>query len=94
MRLTLTDSSWLEFGEYVRLSAAGQILVMTYSYHWADTNNQLIRRWDNTPHFPNLPNFPHHIHDGQTGQVIAGKATNISDVLDEIVQRLGPSSSP
>ena len=60
----------------------------------ADTNNQLIRRWDNTPHFPNLPNFPHHIHDGQTGQVIAGKATNIIDVLDEIAQRLGQSSSP
>lgn len=90
VRLTLNDGSWLEFGEYVQLSATGQILVMTYSYHWADANNQLIRRWDNTPHFPKLSNFPHHIHDGQTGQVIAGKATNIVEVLDEIAQRLRP----
>lgn len=63
-RLTLVDDSWLEFSEYVQRTASGQIEVITYSYHWADSDGNLIRRWDNTPHFPSLPNFPHHIHYG------------------------------
>jgi hypothetical protein len=33
-------------------SPTGEIVVITYSYHWADTNNQLIKRWDNTPEVP------------------------------------------
>jgi hypothetical protein len=37
--------------------------VSTYSYQWAEADNQLIKRWDNTPHFPDLTGFPDHIHD-------------------------------
>jgi len=62
-RVQLINQSRLEFSEYIQLSSTGQIQVVTYSYHWANERNQLIRRWDNTPHFPELPNFPHHIHD-------------------------------
>jgi hypothetical protein len=58
-----------------------------YSYHWTDTNNQLITRWDNTPHFPDLPGFPDHIHDGATGQVTPGQPMSIFTVLDEIAGR-------
>jgi hypothetical protein len=48
-RLELADSSQLEFSEYMQRSPTGAISVITYSYHWADANNQLIKRWDNTP---------------------------------------------
>ena len=51
VQLMLADGSHLEFSEYMQRSPAGEIAVITYSYHWADTNNQLIKRWDNTPHF-------------------------------------------
>jgi hypothetical protein len=70
-------------------SAAGEIVVITYSYHWADANNQLITRWDNTPHFPGLPGFPHPIHDGATGEVTAGQSMSIFTVLDTIAGQSG-----
>jgi Family of unknown function (DUF6516) len=86
-RLELADTSQLEFSEYMQRSPTGEIVVITYSYHWADTNNQLIKRWDNTPHFPDLPGFPDHIHDGATDQVKTGQSMSIFSVLDEIAGR-------
>jgi hypothetical protein len=86
-RLTLVDGSQLEFSEYMQRSPAGEIAVLTYSYHWADAANQLITRWDNTPHFPDLPGFPDHIHDGVTGEVTPGQPMSIFTVLDAIAGR-------
>ena len=86
-RLMLADGSQLEFAEYMQRSSAGEIVVITYSYHWADAHNQLITRWDNTPHFPELSGFPDHIHDGATGQVTPGQPMSIFTVLDAIAGR-------
>jgi hypothetical protein len=86
-RLDLADGSQLEFSEYMQRSPAGEIAVITYSYHWAAADNQLIKRWDNTPHFPDLSGFPDHIHDGATGQVTSGQPMSIFTVLDEIAGR-------
>jgi hypothetical protein len=86
-RLALANGSQLEFSEYVQQSSAGEIVVITYSYHWTDANNQLITRWDNTPHFPDLPGFPDHMHDGATGEVTTGQPMSIFTVLDEIAGR-------
>ena len=83
-RLALADGSQLEFSEYMQRSSAGEIVVITYSYHWTDTNNRLITRWDNTPHFPELPGFPDHKHDGATGEVTTGQPMSIFTVLDAI----------
>jgi hypothetical protein len=88
-RLTLTDESWLEFSEYIQRGGDGQIAVVTYSYHWANACGHLIRRWDNTPHFPELSNFPHHIHEGDAGAVIPGKPVSIFAVLDEVAAVCG-----
>ena len=86
-RLELADGSQLEFSEYMQRSPAGEIAAITYSYHWADANNQLLTRWDNTPHFPDLPGFPDHIHDGATGQVTTGQPMSLFAVLDAIAGR-------
>ena len=86
-RLALADGSQLEFSEYMQRSSNGAIVVIIYSYHWADANHELIARWDNTPHFPDLPGFPDHIHDGVTGQVTPGHPMSICTVLDEIAGR-------
>ena len=86
-RLALADGSQLEFSEYMQRSSDGTIVVITYSYHWADANHELIARWDNTPHFPDLPGFPDHIHDGVTGEVTPGQPMSIFTVLDEIAGR-------
>jgi Family of unknown function (DUF6516) len=77
MAVILADGSHLEFSEYMQCSPTGEIAVITYSYHWADADDRLITRWDNTPHFPNLPGFPDHIHDGATGEVTPGQPMNI-----------------
>ncbi len=87
-RLELIDGSMLEFSEYFRLTSDGNIEVLTYSYHWADENENLIRRWDNTPHYPELSGFPHHIHDGVSGTVLPGEPLSIFQVLDDIAKRL------
>lgn len=83
-RLRLADHSILEFAEYVHRLPNDEIQVVTYSYHWGNQDGQLIRRWDNTPHFPDLPGFPHHIHDGSTGSVNVGSPINLFQVLDYI----------
>lgn len=86
--VVFADRSQLEFSEYVQHAPNGQIEVVTYSYHWTSQENHLIRRWDNTPHFPGLPGFPHHIHDGADNSVVPGRALNILDVLTEIFDRI------
>ena len=88
VRLRLADHSLLEFSEYVQRTPDDEIHVITYSYHWADEDGNLIRRWDNTPHFPDLPGFPHHIHDGATSAVTAGAPIDIFQVLKSIGQSL------
>jgi Family of unknown function (DUF6516) len=92
VRVVLSDAGMLEFSEYVQRSPSHGITVITYSYHWADPQGNLLRRWDNTPHFPDLPGFPHHLHDGATNTVYPGVPINIFAVLGQIQQQLGRSS--
>lgn len=93
VRMTLVDVSLLEFSEYVQHLPNRGTFVITYSYHWADSQGNLIRRWDNTPHFPNLSGFPHHIHDGITNTVSSGAPIDIFAVIGEITQQFNNSSS-
>jgi hypothetical protein len=86
VRVVLSDASLLEFSEYVQRSPSDEIAVITYSYHWADPQGNLLRRWDNTPHFPDLPGFPHHVHDGATNTVYSGQPIDIFAVLEHIKQ--------
>jgi hypothetical protein len=87
-RLELIDGSTLEFSEYIQRQPDGEIEVVTYSYHWSDSQGDLIRRWDNTPHFPGLPGFPHHIHEGSSDTVVPGEPIDIFAVLDRIASIL------
>jgi len=93
VRASLVDTSLLEFSEYVQRLPNRGIVVTTYSYHWADSQGQLIRRWDNTPHFPNLSGFPHHIHDGTTNTVLPGAPIDIFVVIGHITHHFNSSSS-
>ena len=92
-RLKITGDSQLEFSEYAQSQPGDKMEVVTYSYHWADAQGNLIRRWDNTPHFPYLPNFPHHIHEGSEAAVVPGQPMSLFAVLDEIARRLSPESN-
>ena len=61
-----------------------QIEYIDYRYHFQDAQNNLIFRYDSTPHFPTLPSFPHHKH--LPDQVIACKKPHIAEVLKEAIE--------
>lgn len=52
-----------------------------YRYHFQGKDNEIIFRYDNTPHFPDLETFPNHKHH-PTG-VDASEAPAILKVIDE-----------
>jgi len=55
-----------------------QISQIDYRYHFQDEKNELILRYDSTPHFPS---FPHHKH--LPNAVIAADKPDIVQVLQE-----------
>jgi len=77
-RIIFVDGSKLEFREYV---STRPFKKYTYSYHY-HKNEQLLFRYDNTPHHPKLSSFPHHKHIGT--EVIESSEPTLGDVLHEI----------
>ncbi|AFZ51092.1 toxin TumE [Dactylococcopsis salina] len=68
------------------LVVEGQITYLDYRYHFQDGENQLIFRYDSTPHFPDLETFPDHKH--LKDRVIASQKPDLSDVLQEVARFL------
>ena len=60
-----------------------QITAIDYRYHFQDGQNNLIFRYDNTPHFPNLSSFPHHKH--LVDRVISCSQPNIAMVIQDAI---------
>ncbi len=60
-----------------------QITVIDYRYHFQDGQNNLIFRYDNTPHFPNLSSFPHHKHIAS--QVISCNQPSLETVIQDAI---------
>lgn len=87
-RIYFEDSSMLDFSVYLIPAEHDAIELVSYRYHWQAKNEKLIKRWDNTPHFPRLPNAPHHIHSGENEEVTAGKAIHVFEILDIIKTQL------
>ncbi|MCP4347910.1 MAG: hypothetical protein GY795_20600 [Desulfobacterales bacterium] len=57
-----------------------------YTYHYADSVDRLIFRYDNTGHHRKLglPTWPHHKHEGSETNVTASEAPELDKVLQEI----------
>ncbi len=64
-----------------------QITAIDYRYHFQDGQNNLVFRYDNTPHFPNLSSFPHHKH--LVDRVIACGQPNIAMVIQDAIAFIG-----
>lgn len=80
IRIRFTNGCLLEINEAV--VAENQILqTLGYRYHLQDGQNNLIFRYDDTPHFPHLPTFPHHKHE--PAQIIAAPKPAVFQVLQE-----------
>ena len=63
-----------------------QVMAIDYRYHFQDEQNNLIFRYDNTPHFPDLPSFPHHKH--LPNRVISCQQPNITLVMQDVMEFL------
>jgi hypothetical protein len=61
IRVRFLSGHLLEVNEAIVIEA-DQIKHLDYRYHIQDQQNNLIFRYDNTPHFPDLKSFPHHKH--------------------------------
>ena len=61
-----------------------QLERFNYRYHFQDRQNNLIFRYDNTPHFSDLENFPHHKH--LSDNIISPQEPSVLEVIEEVVK--------
>lgn len=80
LRLRFKGKYLLAISEALQI-VDGQIMQIDYRYHFQDENNQVIFRYDSTPHFPDLPTFPHHKH--LPDMVISTEKPDLAHVLQE-----------
>lgn len=73
------DNSCLEFTEIKNTEFRQKI---KYRYHYMDSQNNLIFRYDNAPHHKELKTFPHHKH--LQNDTVSCNEVDIQDVLLEI----------
>lgn len=57
-----------------------------YSYHCLKTDGNLIIRWDNSAHWKDLATYPDHKHENN--QIHPSHRVTISDVLDQIAEKI------
>jgi len=81
IRIRFAKGYLLELNE-ANIVEHGNIKHLGYRYHFQDEKNELIFRYDNTPHYPNLKSFPHHKHSSR--EVIAAEKPSIFTVLEEV----------
>ena len=80
IRVRFPNGYMLEWNEAVT-AQKGNVDHLAYRYHFQDRDNNLIFRYDNTPHFPHIETFPHHKHLADS--VIAVNRPSVFDVLNE-----------
>jgi hypothetical protein len=85
LRLRFSQNHLLEINEAI-IVQGNNLKFLDYRYHFQDGNNQLIFRYDSTPHFPNLPNFPYHKH--LSNDVVSADKPDIVLVIIEVKEIL------
>lgn len=82
IRIRFENGHLLEINEAVVVQN-GVIVSLDYRYHCQDKHNQLIFRYDNTPHFPGLSSYPHHKH--LPDSVVVTGRPDIELIIDEVM---------
>ena len=82
IRIRFNDGHLLEMSEAIIVEGE-RLDFLDYRYHYQDEHNNLIFRYDSTPHFPDLPSFPHHKHLPHT--VITTDKPDIERVIREAI---------
>ncbi len=82
IRVRFETGNLLEINEAV-IVKADELLHLNYRYHLQDSENKMIFRFDNTPHFPDLDSFPNHKHI--VDKIVSQKRPSISEVIKEAI---------
>ena len=85
IRLRFKQTHLLEINEAIVITD-NYLEFLDYRYHFQDEKNNLVFRYDNTPHFPNLSTFTHHKHF--PNDVISCQKPEITQVLKEATELL------
>ena len=83
IRVRFPSGHMLELNEAV-IVEEGQFMHLGYRYYFQDKQNNLVFRYDNTPHFPGVEGFPHHKH--LPDQVSGAEKPSILNVIQEARQ--------
>ena len=86
-RVQLSNADLVEMSERV-LEVHGTLEVSKYRHHWQSRTGQLIKRWDNAPHYRDIDTFPHHLHDGAEDHVVSHPLTSGIEVLQQILEEV------
>ena len=86
-RVLLSNGDLVEMSERV-LEAQGRLDRTKYRHHWQDRNGQLVKRWDNAPHYRAIDTFPHHLHDGSEEHVVSHAAITGLEALQHILEEV------
>lgn len=82
LKIRFQSGALLEINEAIVIED-GFLEHLGFRYHFQDQRNQLIFRYDNTPHFPQLSNFPDHKHSSTA--VVGCTRPDLTEVFDEAV---------
>ena len=80
IRIRFSSGHLLELNEAV-IVEEGNIKHLSYRYHFQDGQNNLVFRYDNTPHFQEIESFPHHKH--VQNKVIEADKPSILHIIEE-----------
>jgi hypothetical protein len=84
--LRFFDNSLLVVEEEVEEQPHQVVNRLHYKYHYQNSEDRLIFRYDNAPHHVDVKTFPHHKHDGT--KIVEATPVDLSQVLQEIDQHL------
>ena len=79
----MADGSTLQFLELINIKAE-EITRPKYRFHFMDSSDKIIFRYDNAPHHPEVATYPHHKHIRGEEQQKQSKEIGLRDVLSEI----------
>jgi hypothetical protein len=80
IRLRFQSGCLLEINEAI-IVENDALKTLGYRYHFQGSDNELVFRYDNAPHFPDLPSFPHHKH--LRNAVVSSSKPDLLNVLQE-----------
>lgn len=79
----MVDGSTLQFLELIDRKDE-EIIRPKYRFHFMDSADKMIFRYDNAPHHPKVTTYPHHKHIRGEEKPKPSKEIGLRDVLSEI----------